>query len=56
MESKDKVDLAIRGAIIAQAVLKMLGVRSKVHAKVILADLIDHVKTLDAKIKELPAD
>jgi hypothetical protein len=39
MESKDKIDLALRASLIAHAALEMIAVGSKTHAKVIYADV-----------------
>ncbi len=56
MDSKDKIDLALRGAIIAQAALEMISVGDKVHAKIICANIVDRVVDLDKTILRLLND
>ena len=50
MNSKDKVDLAIRGGLIAHSALHLQAAISKASAKMIVCDLVRLVRELDGKI------
>ena len=56
MESKDKVDLAIRAGLVAKSVLQLMACNSKTLAKLIMGETIGYFTDLDKKIKELPED
>ncbi len=56
MDAKDKVDIAIRAAIVAHSVLQLINTSGKFHAKIVMQDLVNHVMDLDKKVKSLPED
>lgn len=53
MNNKDKVDLAIRGGLIAHSALHLQTTVSKASAKMVVADLVRLIRELDGKIDTL---
>lgn len=53
MNSKDKVDIAIRGGMIAHSALHLASTENKKSAKMIVCDLVRLVRELDGKIDSL---
>jgi hypothetical protein len=56
MESKDKVDLALRASILARDALDFLSIPNKAVAKLSMARLVSRVRDLDKAIDALPDD
>lgn len=56
MEGKDKIDLAIRAGMIAKTVLQLIPCKSKLRAKLVMAETVDLLMALEKIIKELPED
>ena len=56
MDSKDKVDIAIRASILARDALDMLHTPNKTIALMGMARIVDRMMDLDRAIKALPED
>lgn len=56
MDNQDKIDLALRGGLVAKSILQMMTCNSKLEAKFIMQDAIEILTGLDNRIKELPEE
>lgn len=56
MESKDKIDIALRAGIVAREVLSLVGTSGKFHAKIVMVSVVKSVMELDQKIQSLPEE
>lgn len=56
MDSKDKIDIALRAGIVAREVLNLVGTSGKFHSKIVMVSVVKAVAELDQKIKSLPEE
>lgn len=56
LNSKDKIELALRSGMIAKSSLQLLEAKSKIEVKMIRNQTVELLIELDQKIKELPED
>jgi len=53
LKSKDKIEIALMAGLVAESVLQIMGVASKVSAKIIMNETAERFVKLDNKIKAL---
>ncbi len=56
MNAKDKVDLALRAALVARSVLQLMNASSKRLAGLIMTETVGLVLDLKEAVKKLPED
>ena len=56
LKSKDKIEVALTAALVAESVLQLMGAESKTSAKIIMSETVERMMKLDQTIKALVED